>query len=311
MKSPNKSRDSLLKEIDRLNEHISSLKKFEQEKKTIETELQERVKELNCLYGLSKLIEQYDPAIDRIMQGIADLIPQSWQYPSITCARIYFDGDEFTSQKFNVSKWKQETDILVDSQKVGKIEVYYINKMPKIYEGPFLKEERMLINELSETISRFVERINAKNLLEIEKSTLNNMNITLREVLAKTQSEKREIGDLIYANYNKVILPIIHTMEANAYSKQKQHISLLKSNLEDLISPFVNKLSKEFISLTPSEIQICNMIKGGLSTKEIANLRNLSTATISRHRENIRKKLGLTNTDANLTTFLNSYMENQ
>ena len=104
---------------------------------------------------------------------------------------------------------------------------------------------------------------------------------------------------------------IIHTLETGTHPNQKQYISLLKSNLEDLISPFINKLSKDFMSLSPLEIQICNMIKGGLSTKEIANLRGLSNATINRHRENIRKKLGLTNTDVNLTTFLNTYMETQ
>ncbi len=309
MKISKKSKEPLLKELEEAKKRISNLENIEQEKLTIEHSLQERVKELNCLYGLSQLIEQYDSSINRILQGLADLIPPSWQYPSITSARIIFDGKEFTSQNFKTSKWRQETDIWVDGQKIGKIEVYYTKRKTKIYEGPFLKEERMLIDALSESINRYVERINAKNQLEIEKTTLNNMNITLREVLARVQSEKREIGDSIYANYNKVILPIIHAMEPDARVKQKKHIALLKSNLEEFISPFINKLSKDFMSLTPSEIQICNMIKSGLSTKEIANLRSLSTATVNRHRENIRKKLALVNMSVNLTTYLNTYME--
>jgi DNA-binding CsgD family transcriptional regulator len=305
----NKSKESLLKEIERLNKRVFELEKIEQEKRIIEQSLKERSKELNCLYGLSQLIERYGPSIDRVLQGVTELVPLSWQYPSITSARILFDNLEFTSHNFRVSKWKQETDILVDGQQIGKIQVYYNKRMPKIYEGPFLKEERMLIDALSERISRFAERINAQDQLEMEKTALNNMNITLREVLARVQNEKREIGDSIYANYNKVILPLIHAIETDSQSKQKRHISLLKSNLEDLISPFVNKLSKDFMSLTPSEIQICNMIREGLSSKEISNLRSLSTATINKHRENIRKKLGLTNKAVNLATFLNSYME--
>ena len=300
-----------MKEIEGLKNRISELEEIEREKKVIEHSLQERVKELNCLYGLAQLIEKHDNSIERILQGLADLIPPSWQYPSITCARISYGDIVHTSRDFRVSKWKQETVIVINDQKIGRIEVYYLKKMPKIYEGPFLKEERMLIDALAERISRLVERINAKSQLEIEKSTLDNMNITLREVLARVQSEKKEIGDSIHANYNKVILPIIHALETDIQPKQKQYISLLKSNLEDLISPFVNKLSKDFMSLTPSEIQICNMIKSGLSTKEIANLRGLSTATVNRHRENIRKKLELTNTDVNLITYLNAYMETQ
>jgi len=63
------------------------------------------------------------------------------------------------------------------------------------------------------------------------------------------------------------------------------------------------------MNLTPSEIQICNMIKSGLSTKEITSLRGLSDSTLHRHRENIRKKLKLTNKNINLTTYLNTYME--
>ncbi len=309
MKSSSKSRESLLKETENLNKRISELERIEKEKNTVEHSLKERVKELNCLYGLTQLIEQHDTSVERILQGLADLIPPSWQYPSITAARINLDGRDFTSRNFRASKWKQEADILVDGRKRGKIEVYYLKKMPKIYEGPFLKEERMLINALSGKISRFIEHANAKSQIEIEKSTLDNMNITLREVLVRVQSEKKDIGDSIHSNYNKVILPIIHVLESDMQPKQGQYMSLLKSSLEDLISPFINKLSKDFMSLTPSEIQICNMIKGGMSTKEIANLRGLSTATVNRHRENIRKKLGLTNTDVNLITYLNAYME--
>lgn len=307
----NKSKESLFKEIERLNKRVFALEKIEREKKIIEQSFKDRGRELNCLFGLAQLIEQYDSSIDKILQGVADLIPLSWQYPSITCARVLFDNLQFTSQDFKVSKWKQETNILVNGQKIGKIEVYYIKKMPKIYEGPFLKEERMLIEALSERISRFVERIKAQDQLEMEKSALNNMNITLSEVLARVHSEKREIGDSIYANFNKVILPIIHALGSGANSKQKKYISLLRSSLEDLTSPFINRLSKDFMSLTPSEIQICNMIRGGLSTKEISSLRGLSIATINKHRENIRKKLGLTNKTVNLITFLNTYMETQ
>ncbi|UCD34810.1 MAG: helix-turn-helix transcriptional regulator [Nitrospiraceae bacterium] len=216
---------------------------------------------------------------------------------------------KFKSKNFRESQWKLETDINVTGQKIGKIEVYYIRKMPEIYEGPFLKEERILLDHLSYRISRLTERIQAKKQLQVEKLTLKNMNITLHEVISRVQAEKIRVGNSIHVNCDKIILPIVHALEAEATLKQKKYIDLLKSNLNELISPFINQLSKDFMSLTPSEIQICNMIKAGSSTKEIASLRGLSVSTLHRHRENIRKKLNITNKNVNLTTYLNTYMK--
>lgn len=309
MNKQDKRTSSLQREIRTLHKNISKLGDLQREKQQIECSLRERCKELNCLYGLSELIELHDPSINKILRGLIHLIPISWQYPDITRVKILFYDLEFKSKNFKESQWKLETDINVTGQKIGKIKVYYLKKMPDIYEGPFLKEERILLDHLSYRISRLTERIHAKKQLQVEKSTLKNMNIALHEVILRVEAEKKEIGDTIHVNCDKIILPIIHALEAEATHKQKKYIDLLKSNLNDLISPFINQLSKDFMSLTPSEIQICNMIKNGLSTKEIANLRGLSVSTLHRHRENIRKKLNITNRKINLTTYLNMYMK--
>jgi DNA-binding CsgD family transcriptional regulator len=89
---------------------------------------------------------------------------------------------------------------------------------------------------------------------------------------------------------------------------QKKYIELLQTNLEEITSPFINQLALNYHSLSPTEIVICNMIRTGLRTKEIAQTRGISEATINRHRENIRRKLNLTNQNANLATFLQSSM---
>jgi DNA-binding NarL/FixJ family response regulator len=73
-------------------------------------------------------------------------------------------------------------------------------------------------------------------------------------------------------------------------------------------SPFISRLSLSYHSMTPSEIAICNMIRNGMHTKEIAEMRGVSEATIKRHREKTRRKLKLTNQDVNLATFLQSSM---
>jgi len=82
----------------------------------------------------------------------------------------------------------------------------------------------------------------------------------------------------------------------------------MKTNLDEITSPFIRHLSSSYYSLTPAEIAICNMIRNGLRTKEIARMRGISIATVNRHRENIRHKLEITNSNVNLATYLQSGM---
>ncbi|MCP4753909.1 MAG: LuxR family transcriptional regulator [Proteobacteria bacterium] len=281
---------------------------IETEKAKIESSLRERIKELNCLYGVAELIERNEHSIGKILQGVADLLPVSWQYPEVTCSRIIFKNQEYQTSLFSISQWKQSADILEAGEKVGIMEVYYLKEMPVIDEGPFLREERLLINAVAERVGRAIEQINVEMQLEVERESLRNMNITLREVLSRIQDEQKEAGRTIQANVDKIIMPILHTLESEVSSDLKKYILLVKRNLEEIVSPFTNKLSNDFMSLTPVEIQISNMIKNGMSTKEIARLRYISDATVNRHRENIRKKLGIKNKKINLSTFLRTYM---
>ncbi|MFH1079531.1 MAG: helix-turn-helix transcriptional regulator [Pseudomonadota bacterium] len=86
------------------------------------------------------------------------------------------------------------------------------------------------------------------------------------------------------------------------------YAEMLRNSLDEITSPFGSRLSKTSLSLTPTEINICNMIRSGMQTKEIAQIRGVSEATISRHREHIRKKLNITSTGVNMTTYLQTDM---
>jgi PAS domain S-box-containing protein len=128
-------------------------------------DLGERVKELNCLYGISNLAERQGISLEETIKGILDLIPPAWQYPDITCARIFLEGREFRTENFRETAWKQASDINVQGKRIGTLEVCYLEEKPEMEEGPFLKEERNTINAIAEQSGRIVERNLAEEAL--------------------------------------------------------------------------------------------------------------------------------------------------
>jgi PAS domain S-box-containing protein len=126
----------------------------------------ERVKELYCLYGIVNLVTQQDISLEEILQGIVDLIPPSWQYPEITCARVIIHGREWKTKNFRETIWKQTSEIKLYGKQSGVLEVYYLKENPEIDEGPFLKEERKLINAIAGLTGRIIERKQAEEFLK-------------------------------------------------------------------------------------------------------------------------------------------------
>ncbi|MCP4337776.1 MAG: PAS domain S-box protein [Desulfobulbaceae bacterium] len=147
---------------------ITDRKQADEKLNKITYELGERLKELNCLYAISKLVEEHTTTED-IIPGIVDLIPISWQYPEITCAQIILNGKTYKTDNFQETEWLLSQRIIVSEMKAGVIEVYYFEEKPEVYEGPFLREERALINAIAERLGHIIERKQAEAaLLESE-----------------------------------------------------------------------------------------------------------------------------------------------
>ncbi|MHA2295746.1 MAG: PAS domain S-box protein [Candidatus Hodarchaeales archaeon] len=147
--------------------------------KETEEQLGERVKELNCLYEASKLLSDIDMPLDDVFDGISALIPPAWQYPEITCSRIINEGKEYTSEGFRESEWKQSADLVVNDKKHGTVEVYYLEERPEIDEGPFIKEERDLIDNLALNINKFVT---SKQISEQLKQRTHDLGERIKEI---------------------------------------------------------------------------------------------------------------------------------
>jgi len=143
---------------------------LDQANKESKRALDKRVKELNCLYSISSLIEKRSLSLDGILQGIVDLIPPAWRYPEIASAKIVFGDQEFKSVKFQETAWRQDNDIMVSGEPYGALTVCYLEERPEIYEGPFLIEERALIDAIAERLGKVVERKQAaRSFLESER----------------------------------------------------------------------------------------------------------------------------------------------
>jgi len=277
--------------------------------------LRERIKELNCLYGVSQLAERNLYSVDDLLQEIVNFLPHSWQYPELTCARILFKGKTYTSGRFSVTDWRQSSRIYMYHEAVGECAIFYLEECPPADEGPFLQEERALLDAVAEQIGAIATRISAdlelqetNRQLTLERKALQESNTALRTVMARIEHEKQEIRHDIKTNVEKILLPILQALALQVSTSQAKYVEMLQTNLEEITSPFISHLSLAYHSMTPTEIAICNMIRNGMRTKEIAGVRSVSEATINRHREKIRRKLNITNQDVNLATYLQSGM---
>jgi pyruvate,water dikinase len=133
-------------------------------------DLRERAKELNCLYELQELLNTKDISVEEICQGILQIIPPGWQYPDVCQVEVEYSGKIFQSPGFEPSPWVQSAEIVVQDQVVGKISIYYTEERPHSDEGPFLKEERRLIDTIAEQFGFFILHEQLKQVFQQQLS---------------------------------------------------------------------------------------------------------------------------------------------
>jgi PAS domain-containing protein len=138
-------------------------------------QLGERLKELNCLFSISSLVEKRQLALADILQGIVELIPPAWQYPDIAGARIRMQEQTFQTSNYRDTPWKLVTDINVHEGQVGRLEVCYLKERPESDEGPFLKEECILLDAIAERAGKIIERAHAERSLRESERRFRNL----------------------------------------------------------------------------------------------------------------------------------------
>lgn len=143
--------------------------------------------------------------------------------------------------------------------------------------------------------------------LELKTHELKELNAALRVMVKCREDDKTELEERMLLNIKTLVLPYLDKLKRSRISaKDTVNINILESNLKDIVSPFARKLSTKYSNLTSREIQIANFIKEGLTSKEIAEILNISPNSINIHRHRIRRKMGVTDNKHNLEAFLSS-----
>jgi PAS domain S-box-containing protein len=189
--------------------------------------------------------------------------------------------------------------------KDGK-EIYGEEKVVAIYnkDGRFIGTQGVLRDI---TKRKLAEQALRKRELELDakNKALEEMNTALRVLLKKRDEDKSEMEEKVLLNIQELILPYLDKLGKSRLDvRQASMLSILDSNLKDIVSPFTRDMARNFLKFTATEIQVANLVKQGKTTKEIADLLNVSWKTIESHRKNIRKKLGIKNKKENLQTHL-------
>ncbi|MBI9067469.1 MAG: hypothetical protein JEZ09_09270 [Salinivirgaceae bacterium] len=167
----------------------------------IKASLKERIKELECLYNISEIAYvKLNSPISEIFSDILEILPAGWQYPEITCARIYLDNKSYYSQNYVPSNLKQRASIFISNTERGFVEILYKENRPKRDEGPFLKEERALINSIVKKLTLIIERHEDREAKKILESKLIHADrlVTIGELTAGIAHELNEpLGSIL------------------------------------------------------------------------------------------------------------------
>lgn len=167
--------------------------------------------------------------------------------------------------------------------------------------------EQMKI-EIEERKQTELTLIDRRKELENKTHELGEVNAALNVLLKRREQDNTELEEKVLANVKELVFPYVEKLNnCRLNDRQMVYLNIINSNLEEIVAPFLHKLSSKYSDLTPGEIQVAGLVKDGKTTKDIAATLNSSTGAIDFHRNNLRKKLGLRNTKTNLRSFLLSF----
>ena len=230
---------------------------------------------------------------------------------------LHRDGHEVVLETSGVPVFDERGEYLgyrgidrdITARKLAETALEQVNteleKRVKERTAALSESNKQLREEIRERKQFETELRKREKQLKNKAVQLQELNSALEILLKKRDEDRIDLEEKMVSNVRELVFPYLAKLNNGKLpDKEKTYLSMIKSNLKDIISPFARSLTGKYIGLTPTEIQVANMIKQGKTTKDIAELNNLSARTIEFHRDNIRSKLGIKNKKINLRTYL-------
>jgi PAS domain S-box-containing protein len=182
---------------------------------------------------------------------------------------------------------------------------FYMRAIPMDGDGP----RRVIISheEITELKLAQEQLLESKQALEQRRQSLEEANIALKVLLRQREEDKLELEQNVLSNIKDLVFPYIEKLKrAPLRTKDKTNVQIIESQLNEVISPLLQRLTNLNILLTPQEMQVAALVKDGKSSKEIAEILHVTEATVHFHRKNLRTKFGIKNKATNLRSYLMS-----
>jgi PAS domain S-box-containing protein len=214
----------------------------------------------------------------------------------ITGSVIEYAGEKIVQGSFrDISEHKYARDTLEKLVRERTSELSQINEQMKL--------------EIKERKSAEVAMKRKSRELKHHTDKLSELNAALKILLKQREDDKTDVEEKVTSNVKELLLPYIEEMKNRKIDpKSKVFLSIIETNLQNIISPFTQRLSSKYLGLTPREVQVADLIRQGKNTKEIARFMGISASAISLHRFHIREKLGLIDQKTNLQTHLQTLL---
>ncbi len=197
--SPIKDAHGNLLGLSTVGRDIGARKRGEAERNRLVRTLGERVKELTTMYAVAHLLQMQEKPTRTLLEEITALLPPVWQHPEVAAARVQWDGLEFTTPNFRSSRWRQQAAFTTTDGRNGMVEVVYLALRPTKVEGPFLAEERSLIEAVAENLKLYLDRKHLES-----------------EILEISEREQRRIGQDLHDGLSQRLRGIAYLSHALA-----------------------------------------------------------------------------------------------
>jgi signal transduction histidine kinase len=211
--------------------------------------LGERVKELTALHEVVRLLQDSSVPLDEVLHQVVLLLPTAWQYPDIAVARIRIEGVIAMTPRFRETPWIQHASLTTSAGRRGSLEVGYLEEKPKEHEGPFLVEERNLINSLADTLSSYLTRREAEERLRDTHAQLQALS---RQLMHLQEQERQQLAHDLHDEVGQALTALkmnLQTMQRIADTSTVQNSLHDSFNILDTLLGRVRDLS---LDLRPS-----------------------------------------------------------